>query len=245
MDEPNHTFSQNTDPNHMSNDNIDDGHHTSTQNTYSKSIDGDADTAQAILHVLLNSPEDMERTERPSGIRENFACTFKSSIVSMESAKCDDNGAYIHKGGPRRWYHINDTECLTCHLEDDDFYINERKGVKYRKKFVNKTQVYELTRTYRQNKNNQNFVQMFATARRADFETPLRYYFMSYHWTDKEKEHIFVVSRHGNAKSPHASTYYRQNPSTKEKAVSLLQEGSSSGKVYRDLIQEAKVQFYD
>eukprot|EP00794_Sanderia_malayensis_P013682 gene13682-biopygen10980 len=204
------------------------------------------DAADAILNVLLNSPADFERKAAPSGIRQNFMCTFNREVVPMETARADDNGAYVQTGCPKRWYYIsNDKEwkCTVARQENGGvYYINERVGSKYEKKFVRPCDVYQLTRTYRQNKCNPEFVQMFATVRQADHKDEDPYYLMSYNWKngDENAEKNFVLSRHGNAKRPHATTYMKQNPAIKKKAVNMLSNTASCAKVYRDLIKEAK-----
>ncbi len=105
----------------------------------------------------------------------------------MELAKADDNGAYIQTGSPKRFYYVtfeNGWKCTTARRENDEYYVNERIGAKYEKKFVPASLIYHLTRIYRQNKHNRTFVQKFATARRAYSKEPMPYYFISYRWTD-------------------------------------------------------------
>ncbi len=208
--------------------------------------DQNMDAAEAILEVLLSNPSDFERKEAPSGICKNFMCTFNHEIIPMELAKADDNGAYIQTGSPKRFYYVtfeNGWKCTTARRENDEYYVNERIGAKYEKKFVPASLIYHLTRIYRQNKHNRTFVQMFATARRAYSKEPMPYYFMSYRWTDGTEtgEDKFVVSRHGNAKRPHAATYLRQNPAAKKRAIEMLEKDIPCANVYRDLIKEAKV----
>ena len=70
--------------------------------------------------------------------------------------------------------------------ENESFFINERDGARYIKCFVSANEVYMLARVYRCNKLNPNFVQMFATVRRADQDDTLPYYFMSYHWNGED-----------------------------------------------------------
>ena len=44
------------------------------------------------LHFLLDKPEDMEVTKKPSAERgHNFVCTISSTTIPIESALADDN----------------------------------------------------------------------------------------------------------------------------------------------------------
>ncbi|XP_065060451.1 uncharacterized protein LOC135687737 [Rhopilema esculentum] len=206
---------------------------------------GSTEAADAILNVLLNSPGDFERKQPPEAIRSNFMCTFNADIIPMDHAKADGNGAYIQTGCPKKFYHINNDNgwsCIAAKKTDDTYYINKRIGTKYEKVHVHASEVYLLTRIYRQNKNNPSFLQMFATVRRADCKDPNPFYYMSYRWNNSGRisDQEFVVSRHGNAKKPHTSLYVRQNIATKRKAEEMLKDGASCAKVYRDLVKEAK-----
>jgi len=202
-------------------------------------------TAKTIISILLNTPEDLEYKEKVSGTRKNFVCTFNEAVVPMESSKADGNGSYLSTGCLKRFYFTNDNNCTLAHFNSDlnHYYINERLGAKYCKKEVKPESVYELVRSYRQNKDNKTFMQMLATARRVDQSEILPFYFMSYRWIDGvEKE--FVVSRHGNAKHPHTGVYHRHDFEIKNKVVEKLKSGCSSGKAYRDVIKEAEVQLF-
>ena len=86
---------------------------------------------------------------------------------------------------------------------------------------------------------------MFATSRRVDQKNILSHYFIcltdgTVVWEKIEKRD-FVVSRHGNAKHPHASTYYCQNPILRQETKEKLSNGVPSGKAYRDLVKQEEV----
>ena len=193
--------------------------------------------------VLLKSPQDIERSDKVTGIRTNFACTFHEDKVPINQVKkADGNGAYLYKGNPKRLYFFNDNQCVSCHFDRDQekYFINERINSRYQRKYVLSDYVFELQRTYHQSKLNPTFLRMMAFIRPVDQDNHIPYYFLSYQWTDGvEKE--FLVGRHGNAKHPHAPTYFRQTNQIKKKAEERLEAGHSSGKVYRDLIKDAKV----
>ena len=168
--------------------------------------------------------------------------------MPAESARADGNGAYIHTGSPKRHYYVkmeqgNMKECCTARAENGVFYINIRQGSRYVKQVVPNHEVFLLTRTYRKSKLNQNFIQMIATVKRADNQDPLPYYVMSYRWnnTDPDFPPTFIMGRHGNATKPHAGTYYRQDPILTHKVESKLQSGSSCGKAYREMLNQAQV----
>lgn len=206
------------------------------------------DKAEVVINILLNNPSDFELKHKPSGIRKNFVCTLNSELVSIENARADDNGAYLHKGCPKRFYYVeyeNGTikSCATARSENGVYYVNDRRGAKYMKRTVQSCDVYELTRMYRQSKNNPKFMQTIASLRKADSSKPLQYYLLTYRWMDNEEhdENDFILPRHGNATKPHAGVYYKQNPELKKKALSKIENGDSSAKVYRDLVIEAKV----
>ena len=68
---------------------------------------------------------------------------------------------------------------------------------------------------------------------------------MSYQWNDgagKNEKRDVVVSRHGNAKHPHATTYYRQNPILRQETKEKLRNGVPSGKACRDLVKQVEIQ---
>ncbi|XP_057298233.1 uncharacterized protein LOC130629141 [Hydractinia symbiolongicarpus] len=142
------------------------------------------------------------------------------------------DGAYLHKGCPKRFYFVeyeNGTikSCATAHSENGVYYVNDRRGAKYMKRTVQSCDVYELTRMYRQSKNNPKFMQTIASLRKADSSKPSQYYLLTYSWMDNEEHdgNDFIVPRR----------------ELKKKALSKIENGDSSAKVYRDLVIEAKV----
>ena len=186
----------------------------------------------------------MELKQRPCGIPDNFSCTLNSAIVPTNLARSDDNGAYFQKGCPKRLYYVWDSSCVTAHCEDGAYYFKKQSHTKHQKIYVGCKKVYELNRIYSQNKQNRAFIQMFATGRRVDQKNILWHYFMFYRWIDgvgKNEKRDFVMSRHRNAKRPHASTYYRQNPVLRQKSKDKLSSGVLIGKAYRDLVKQAGV----
>lgn len=205
------------------------------------------DKAEVILQVLLNKPNEFELKEKPTAIRTDFVCTFNSKVVPIEAARADGNGAYVHKGCPKRFYHLvmeggTTVSCTSAKNENGTFVINERQGARYVRRFVPSNEVYMLARTYRSNKLNPNFVQMLATVRRADQDNPMPYYIMSYRWNgEKGASENFIMGRHGNAAKPHSGAYSRQDPNLKKKVETKLSDGLSCSKVYREMIEEANV----
>ena len=148
-------------------------------------------------------------------------------------------------GCPKRLHCMNDSGCSIARKckESGAYYVNERNGSKYKMKFVDPNNVYELCRTYRQSKFNDTFVQMIVTARRVNEIAPLQYFLMSYKWSDGISKE-FHVARHGNARSPHAPIYNKQSSQTKLTVLEKLSTGISTGKTYRDTIREASVSYF-
>lgn len=218
--------------------------------------DGDL-SAETMINILLINPQDYEPKERPRGIRKNYVCTLDVNKVSIAVAKSDDNGAYIKRGSPKRLYHVkvtgNEISVAQVKICNDAYYVNHRTtetqdnknvlGARYKKEFVKADEVYELQRQYRVSKSNNGFSNIIVTIRKVEQEKIEDYYLLIYRWNDdcKINEENFVLERHGNAKKPHAPTYFRQNPSLMEKAKDALQSGSSCSNVYNRLTKEAKV----
>ena len=57
---------------------------------------------QTIMNILLQNPEELDLKHKPSAIRDDNMFTLDRRTVSIESAKADDNGAYISKGRPKK-----------------------------------------------------------------------------------------------------------------------------------------------
>ena len=107
----------------------------------------------------MTNPREFNLNKKPSGIRDNQVFTLDRSKVSVDSIKADDNGSYISKGNPRKYYHwdLKNPSCL-AHLNKDNnsWTIKERdaKGCTYADTLVSNKEVYKIKRSYRQNKNN-------------------------------------------------------------------------------------------
>ena len=71
----------------------------------SKSSEADWESASTILSILVNNPCEFELNKKPSGICDNQVFTLNWSKISVDSAKADDNGSYISKGDPKKYYH--------------------------------------------------------------------------------------------------------------------------------------------
>ena len=162
-----------------------------------------SDNAETIISILVVSPQDMELKSKPSGIRKNNVFTLNSKTVSIKSAKSDDNGAYIYKGNASRFYFYSKE--IGCHLvhhdvSDDSYFYNGRDGNNYRETFVPKENVYQLTRNYRESKNNPDFSQMIATIRKPEKKVIEDYYLVIYKWKPDADSSEFLMPRHGNSK---------------------------------------------
>ena len=129
---------------------------------------GDTDVL-TILNILFHQPEDMEWEGKPSGIRDNKVFTLNRRKISIESAKADDNGAYVLQGTAKRsyYYSVEDKQYSgrIVHEENSTFYINIRNKKNYEKKYVSINDVYEITRIYRKNKDNPTFSQILISVR--------------------------------------------------------------------------------
>ena len=80
----------------------------------------------------------MNLKTKPSAIRENKIFTSDMCEISIQSAKADDNGAYISKGSAKKFYAYNDEWSRTAHKnENGAWYVNmveNRKDVKKKAK---------------------------------------------------------------------------------------------------------------
>lgn len=220
-------------------------------NKENNNIDVDL-SIDTIFNILLINPGDYEPKSKPMGIRHNYVCTLDLSKVSLDMARADDNGAYIRKGSPRKLYYVKVDDCeaevTPAKAENGVYFIHERNddptviGSRYRKRFVAKTDVYELQRHYRVSKLN-DFTHVIITVKRLDSSSINNYYMVLYKWNDG-KDHAeddFITERHGNAKKPHCGTYYRQDPQMLEKAKDLLTDGAGCSKAYFNLTKDVQV----
>ena len=107
------------------------------------------------------------------------------------------------------------------------------------KTYVDDGSVCELTRIYRKNKANPEFVHMIVTVRKKNKKDSEKYYITSYRVNSTESqenfEENFKVPRHGNALKPTAASYYRTDKKVSEQAAASLKENKSCTAVYENL----------
>ena len=125
----------------------------------SKSSEADWESTSTILSILVTNPCDFELNKKPSGICDNQVFTLNWSKISVDSAKADDNGSYISKGDPKKYYHedLKNAPHLACLNKNDNCWtIKERDtdGYTYINTLVSNKDVYEIKWLYMQNKNN-------------------------------------------------------------------------------------------
>ena len=107
----------------------------------------------------------------------------------------------------------------------------------YKKEYIPKSEVYKLTRYYRTSKFNPEFSQTIATVKAVTDEELKPFYLVLYKWASGESKEFFL-RRHGNAKKPTSSSYFRKDPHTFTAIDNLLDEGMPTDKVYNTLIQD-------
>ena len=164
--------------------------------------------------------------------------TLDSKVVSLESAKADDNGPYIYKGtNTKSFYYESDKGAFVVHESEDTYYYNKRSGNKYTKIFVKPENVYVLIRRYRQSKFNPEFTNMIGTVRPILQHAIMDFYAVIYKWKEGSCNNRgnFLMPRHGNAKRPTVSPYYRQDPSLHKHIDGMIGDGMSSECIYSDL----------
>lgn len=165
--------------------------------------------------------------------------SLNKQVVPLSSAKSDDNGAYLTKGTVKKHYYYNNDvrvlECKTVHKSSTgSYYYNVREARQYKAKLVPEKDVYEVVRCYRQNKSNPGFSQTLATARKVTEKDIMPYYLVTYKWFDgKDHSSEFKMPRHGNATKPETFPYYRQDPNIFHEIDSMLENGLSTDKIYR------------
>ena len=207
----------------------------------SKSSEDDWESASTILSILVTNPHKFELNKKPSGIRDNQVFTLDRSKVSVDSVKADDNGSYISKGNPRKSYHWDlENAPHLAHLNKDNnrWTIKERDadGCTYVDTLVSNKEVYEIKRSYRQNKNNPWVTQTIIQVKRVTSDEYLSHYLVFYKTTVKTDANTqFLMPRHGNATSPDAPLYFRQDPLIKENINKGVDLGHSNKKIYVDL----------
>jgi len=119
--------------------------------------------------------------------------------------------------------------------------VKERNMSVFVEKEVNRKDVYEIKRSYRQNKSNSWLSQIISQVRCVNEKDYHKFYLVVYK-TDKDheeiKEEIFEMPRHGNAENPNAPLYYRQDPVLKSVIEDKLKLGHSTEKIYISLIND-------
>ena len=103
---------------------------------------------------------------------------------------------------------------------------------------VSNKEVYEIKRSYRQNKNNRWLTQTIIQVKRVTSYEYLRHYLALYKTTDKTDANTqFFMSRQGNATIPNAFLYFGQDPLIKKDIDKGIHLGHSNKKIYVDLAQ--------
>ena len=90
--------------------------------------------------------------------------------------------------------------------------------------------LYEVDRRYRYSKHNPAFHNTIVTVRSVKTGVVFDNYLVIYKWSDTPTKE-FILPRHGNAKQPSASSYYREDISVYENIDSMLPEGKSNDAV--------------
>mgnify|MGYP001800289267 CR=1 FL=1 len=153
--------------------------------------------------------------------------------ISVASAESDNNGAYISKGNARRFFQYNADGTRTVHKENGIFYANVKTAKGYRRDYVPENEDFELTRFYRASKWNPTFTRTIATVKGVQEKELRPFYLVMYKWTEGKKE--FVIQRHGNAKKPTSSSYFRKDPEVFSTIDNLLDQGMSTDKIYSQM----------
>ena len=65
---------------------------------------------------------------KPSAIRENKVFTLDMCEISIQSAKADDNGAYISKGSTKKFYAYDEWSRTTHKNENGVWYVNMKSS---------------------------------------------------------------------------------------------------------------------
>ena len=206
----------------------------------------DLNDNQTLLSILLVNPTQFERKCKPVGVRENFFCTLDRRIVSLESARADDNGAYLNKGTTKRFFKVTFrddgeiTSTRTCHFDKqaDKLYITVRSGKAYNKVYLEEDEyndVYALSKQYRISKNNSGFRHILSyVVKWQETDWCTDYFVSSYTCDEKNMKETFSIPRHGNAQSPTAPAYFKTEPTILKEVKSKILEKSPSF-VYNEL----------
>ena len=193
---------------------------------------GDDLDHQTILSILLQNPEEMNLKTKPSAIRENKVFTLDMREISIQSAKADDNGAYISKGSAKKFYAYNNEWSRTAHKnENGAWYVNMKSSKGYNKVYVPEHEIYEVIRHYYTSKNNPGFSRTIATVKAQVENDPKPFYMIIYKWADGA-DHDFALPRHGNASKPASGSYFRKDPSLFAEVDDMLDRRLSTDQVY-------------
>jgi len=200
----------------------------------------DFENASVILNILFHKPEDFERVCKPAAIRENTTFVLNSNKITVNSTKADDNGAYLYKGTSRRLFFWNkEEEARSVHKLEEEYYFKDRIGSnKYKDVIVRPKDVYEVKRSYRQNKSNPWLSQCISEVRNMNDKKYHSYYLVVYKVAGNETPGDFIMERRGNASHPHTPIYYRQDPTIVDKIDEKIKSGQYTDKIYVDLLDD-------
>eukprot|EP00111_Clytia_hemisphaerica_P012992 TCONS_00038184-protein len=137
--------------------------------------------------------------KKPSGIQHNTAFTIDTRQISLKSVKADDNGSYLSKGTPRKFYHWTKEDqprIAYPNEKEGQFTINERDRLLFLPAVVNENEVYEIKRTYMQNKYNPWLTQTICQVKRASNKDYHPFILVIYKAKVQDEE--FQMPRHGN-----------------------------------------------
>ena len=215
----------------------------------SSSKEDDWDAAQTILNILLKNPQDFELKSKPCGIRDNRVFTLNKNIVPVESVKTDDNGGYIYKGNPKKFYHWdlqNTPRC--CHHDKlkNCWVVKERdptSSSNFVDVIIDESQVYDIKRSYKQNKCNPWLTNIISQVSPVSSQHYPHYYLMIHKTASQEEDAVvppFIMPRHGNATNPGVCAYYRQDSSVKETIDKRSSLDQSDDRIYVDLASKNK-----
>ena len=138
------------------------------------------------------------------------------------------------------YYDALDGAFIAHQFDDVLYFYNKREGNKFSKEFVPRTKIYDVTRKYRQSKYNPGFNNTIATVRLKSTGETIKYYLVSYKWNGPPVTE-FLVPRHGNARKPSVSSFYRQDPCVQFKIDQMIDVGMSNDAIYSKLIHENPV----
>ena len=60
-----------------------------------------------LINIILYNPEEFESEEKPRCVHSKFLCTLNREKISIESARADDNGAYLRNGISKRNFAVS------------------------------------------------------------------------------------------------------------------------------------------